>query len=188
MQLKPPLTNFMQKQLIYNKEEGMALVFCLMAVLLMSLISTALLKVQYEVNQVSNTIINTKTAHDATDFCLQGAFYKLKADSDAGTLTTSTALINITNYANNYINSAFSNSYARPTQSIQRVSNRAKFTVTCTLQFIKEEADPNASGSGSITATRSYGTSATDTIKYYRLFSVSDNSRERVEYQTIIAI
>lgn len=178
----------MQKPLTFNKEEGMALVFCLMAVLLMSLIATALLKVQYEVNQVSNSIINTKTASDATDFCLQGAFYKLKADSDAGTLTTSNSKIDVTSYANNYINSAFANAYARPTQAIQRVSNRSNLIISCSLQFVKEEADPNASGSGSVSSSRTYGAISTKTIKYYRLFSISDNARERVEYQTIIAI
>jgi len=178
----------MQKLPIYSKEEGMALVFCLMAVLLMSLIATALLKVQYEVNQVGNTLINTKTANDATDFCLQGAFYKLKSDSSSGNLNTSSSIVNVTSYAQNYMNSAFSNSYARPTQSIQRVSNRSKMLITCSMQFIKEEADPNASGSGSIATSRTYGAVSSDTIKYYRLFSISDNGKERVEYQSILAI
>jgi len=179
----------MQKQPTYFrkiKQKGIALVFSLMAILLISLISSALIKSQSSSSQIYNMMADYESAEDATDFCVQAGFEYLINANINGTLITSDKLSR-TFSSQAKVNEAYANADAQPI--ITRISNRNKIQLICSIAFIKQEAPPNAGNTGDvITASRNYGSTSNNLIKYYRIFSVSDNGFQRVEYHTVISI
>ena len=178
----------MQKPIIYFKDQsGMALIYSLFAVMIMSLISVALLKTQNEAAKSYNVIINEELASDANDFCLQAAFDLLKTRSMNGTLNpypNQTERI----YPNSKVITAYNNSHTRP--QFSRISNRtsAYSNMDCTLQYIKDGVKSSSGSSGVVSKSRTYGSLTSSTIKYYRLTTIRDDSSERVEYEIILSI
>jgi len=178
----------MQKPIIYFKHQsGMALIYSLFAVMIMSLISVALLKTQSEAAKSYNVIINEELASDANDFCLQAGFDLLKTRSMNGTLNTNPSSIESFSPYSKVI-TAYNNSFTRPKYS--RISNRtsAYSNMYCSLQYIKDGVKSSSGSSGVVSKSRTYGSLTSSTIKYYRLTTIRDDSSERVEYEIILSI
>jgi Tfp pilus assembly protein PilX len=173
----------MQKLKINSKfESGMALVFCLMAIMILSFVAVTLLKTQTFVSKVHNLFIAAEVSADATDFCLQAAFEHLKINATNNTLNTD-PLSTVSLSATSKINAAF----AKPLQS--RFSD-AKNILTkdiCSITFIKEEPAAGVGG-GEISINRNYGAINGVMVRYYRLRAIRDNGSEVIEYQTILGI
>lgn len=178
----------MQKQIIYFKDQaGMALIYTLFAVLLMSLISVALLKSQNEATKSYNILISDEIADDSGDFCVQAAFDLLKQRSMNGTLNTNqNSVESFSPYT--MVNNAYNNSSTRPQYS--RISNRtlAYQYMSCSLRYIKDGTSSSGGTTGTISKSRSYGSSVASTVKYYRLLSIKDDGSERIEFETILSI
>ena len=178
----------MPKPIIYSKSEsGMALIYTLFAVLMMSLISVALLKTQGDAARSYNVIINEELSSDSNDYCVQAAFDLLKTRSMNGTLNTNTSNIEYFSPASQ-VNTAYSNSYTRP--SFTRISNRslAYSNISCSIRYIKDGVSSSGGSSGTVSKSRTYGAMSSSTIKYYRLSTIRDDASERVEYEIILSI
>ena len=181
----------MPKPIIYSKSEsGMALIYTLFAVLMMSLISVALLKTQGEAARSYNVIINEELSSDSNDYCVQAAFDFLKTSSMNGTLgniTTTGTPISLTSLIAQ-VNYAYSNTYTRP--SFSRISNQslAYSNISCSIRYIKDGVSSSGGSSGTVSKSRTYGAMSSSTIKFYRLTTIRDDASERVEYEIILSI
>lgn len=181
----------MQKQITYfnphQNERGMALIYTLFAVLLMSIVSAALLKTQNKAAQSYNVMINEEIADDSGNFCVQAAFDLLKQRSMNGTLNTNrNSVESFSPYT--MVANAYNNSTIRPQYS--RISNRtlAYQYMSCSLRYIKDGTSSSGGTTGTISKSRSYGSSVASTVKYYRLLSIKDDGSERIEFETILSI
>lgn len=173
----------MQKPKINSKfESGMALVFCLMAIMILSFVAATLLKTQTFVAKAQNLFISAEVSADSTDFCLQAAFDHLKLNANNGTLDT-----NPLNTVSLSLTSKINTAFATPLQSRFSDSKNVLSNDRCTITFIKEEAASGAGG-GEISSTRNYGAINGVMVRYYRLKAVRDNGSEVIEYQTILGI
>lgn len=173
----------MQKPKINSKfESGMALVFCLMAIMLLSFVAATLLKTQTFVSKVQNLFINAEVASDSTDFCLQAAFDHLKLKANNSTLDT-----NPLNTVPLSLTSKINTAFATPVKSRFSDSKNILSKDLCTIVFIKEESASGVGG-GEISSTRNYGAVNGVMVRYYRLKAVRDNGSEVIEYQTILGI
>lgn len=162
----------MQKLKINSKNEsGMALVFTLMAILILSFVAATLLKTQTFVSKVQNLFVNAEVSADSTDFCLQAAFDHLKLNATNNTLNTNTSQTII-------LSSTTQKSAAFAIQSRFSASKNTSSQDSCTITFIREDFSASG-GYGSINAVG---------VKYYRLKAIRDNGSEVVEYQTVLAI
>ena len=173
----------MQKPKINSKfESGMALVFCLMAIMILSFVAATLLKTQTFVSKVQSLFISSEVSADATDFCLQAAFEHLKLNANNGTLNTN-SLSTVSLSRTSKINSAF----ATPLQSRFSDSKNILTKDLCTITYIKE-ALASGVGGGEISSTRNYEDTGGVMVRYYRLRAIRDNGSEIIEYQTILGI
>lgn len=161
-----------------NRESGMALVFALMAILILSFVAATLLKTQTFVTKVQNLFVTAEVAADSTDFCLQAAFDHLKT--------------NATNPDTNPLNviklSTASKIGIAPTLQSRFLDSKNVFSNdACTITFIKEEVASGVGG-GEIANSRNYGAINGVMVRYYRLKAIRDNGSEVIEYQTILGI
>jgi Tfp pilus assembly protein PilX len=180
-------TSFMQIPITNsNLQRGVVLVFTLIAILLLTLIATAMLQSQRVAIQANNQFLDVETTEDAVDFCVQAAFDKLSLDSLSNTFNVDPNAV-VTISASTKVTAAFNNT--NTTISKTRISNSSKMNPTCTLQFIKQIQSVSSSGTGQeISSSRSYATGIGSTVKYYRITAIQDNQTGRVEYQVVLAI
>jgi hypothetical protein len=163
-----------------NNESGMALVFALMAILILSFVAATLLKTQTFVTKVQNLFVTAEVAADSTDFCLQAAFDHLKTNATNNTLDT--------NPLNVIKLSTASKIGIAPTLQSRFLDAKNVFSNdACTITFIKEEPASGVGG-GEISNTRNYGAINGLMVRYYRLKAIRDNGSEVIEYQTILGI
>ena len=177
----------MQIRKINSKHQsGMALILTLIAVLILTLIATALLQSQNVATKAHNQFIDSETGTDAVDFCTQAAFEQLANDNLNNTLSTDPTIV-VPISASQKILNAFTNANTKISKN--RLSNIAKIQPSCELQFIKEELSSTANASGEeISSSRNYGASNGTYIKYYRVKAIQDNSSQRIEYQMVLAL
>lgn len=169
-----------------NLQSGIALVFTLIAILVLTLIATAMLQSQRAAIQAHNQFLDVETTEDAVDYCVQAAFDKLSQDSltNSFNVDPNTA---VTVSADTKVSAAFNNPNAIVTKT--RISNSSAMHPTCELKFIKQIQSVSTGGTGSeISSSRNYGTSTASTVKYYRVTAVQDNKAGRFEYQVVLAI
>lgn len=160
--------------------------FTLIAILVLTLIATAMLQSQRAAIQAHNQFLDVETTEDAVDFCVQAAFEKLSQDSLTNSFNVDPDAV-VTISASTRVGAAFSNSNTSVTKT--RVSNSSAMNPTCELKFIKQIQSISTSGTGSeISSSRNYGTGKDSTVKYYRVTAIQDNKTGRVEYQVVLAI
>jgi Tfp pilus assembly protein PilX len=169
-----------------NLQRGVALVFTLIAILLLTLIATAMLQSQRAAIQANNQFLDVETTEDAVDFCVQAAFDKLSQDALSNTFNVDPNAV-VTISASTKVASAFNNPNA--TVSKTRISNSSRMNPSCTLQFIKQIQSVSSGGTGQeISSSRNYATGIGSTVKYYRISAIQDNQTGRIEYQVILGI
>lgn len=173
----------MQKQKIsFKHQSGMALVFCLVAILILSFVAATLLKTQTFVAKVQNLFVIAEVATDSTDFCLQAGFDYLKLNVnnlDVDPFNNTSKTISLSTASK--ISAAFT-PLSRFSSARSLLSGDA-----CTITFVKAETASGVGG-GEISNSGSYGAINGVMVRYYRLRAVRDNGSEVVEYQTILAI
>lgn len=183
--------NFMLKQPIYFKNQsGMALIYTMLAVLLMSMLATALLNSQKQSIQAYNAILNEYAAQDSIDFCVQAAIDTLQKQKNNNTLVKNTATVQ-TIQPYTQIDTAYAVNQTKLQKG--RISQRTQINqyISCTLQFIKEEAAVGSSGAiYEIQKSREYGTlgGSNATMSYYLLKSIKTDNNHRIEYHTVLTI
>jgi Tfp pilus assembly protein PilV len=169
-----------------NFQSGVALVFTLIAILVLTLIATAMLQSQRAAIQAHNQFLDVETTEDALDFCVQAAFDKLSQDSLTNTFNVDSNAV-VTVSAGTKVSAAFNNANATVTKT--RISNNSAMNPTCELKFIKQTQSVSTNGTGSeISSSRNYGAGTGSTVKYYRVTAIQDNKAGRVEYQVVLAI
>jgi Tfp pilus assembly protein PilX len=169
-----------------NLQRGVALVFTLIAILVLTLIATAMLQSQRTAMQATNQFLDVETTEDAVDFCVQAAFDKLSQDALSNTFNVDPNAV-VTISASTKVATAFNNSNASVSKT--RISNSSRMNPSCTLQFIKQIQSVSSGGSGQeISSSRNYGTVIGSTVKYYRVTAIQDNQTSRIEYQAILSL
>lgn len=160
--------------------------FTLIAILVLTLIATAMLQSQRAAIQAHNQFLDVETTEDAIDFCVQAAFEKLSQDSLTNSFNVDPNA-SVTISPSTKVTAAFNNTNTTVTKT--RISNSSAMNPTCELKFIKQIQSVSTSGTGSeISSSRNYGASTGSTVKYYRVTAIQDNKAGRVEYQAVLAI
>ena len=170
-----------------NSESGMALIYTLIAILILSLLATALLRSQRTAYVAHNQFLDSETGIDATDFCIQTSFAKLSNDALTNSFNVNPADI-VTLTSSGQISAAFNNPNTSVTNT--RISNSSRMLPSCSIQFIKQvqTVSTGSSTGQEISASRNYGAANGTTLKYYRVTAIQDTPLERIEYQIILAI